>query len=170
MNHIACSWVSAVASGLFQGSTLGFAGILPQKYTAAVMGGQASCSPLKVHAHCMICYILLNHMPVLFCTHTHTYSHLHTHPLYTMQAFAGIFAVMARIISSLIPSSDPTLSTLLYFSLALAVVVVCLVSFFILVQLVRQCALRTFVLIIAHKKFLLAEICSVSHHGDKVHS
>ena len=29
-----------VFSGLFQSSTFGFAGILPQKYTAAVMSGQ----------------------------------------------------------------------------------------------------------------------------------
>lgn len=34
--------VHAVASGMFQSSTFGFAGILPQKYTAAVMSGQVS--------------------------------------------------------------------------------------------------------------------------------
>ena len=97
-------------------------------------------------------------MPVLLCTHTYTQTYSHTNPSHTIQAFAGIFAVTARIISSLIPSSDPTLSTLLYFSLALAVVVVCLVSFFILVQLVSCQAklmywtMCTVNLIIAHKK------------------
>ena len=33
---------SLVFSGLFQSSTFGFAGILPQQYTAAVMGGQVN--------------------------------------------------------------------------------------------------------------------------------
>ena len=38
----------AVASGMFQSSTFGFAGILPQKYTAAVMAGQVSKTDLSL--------------------------------------------------------------------------------------------------------------------------
>ena len=38
--YVLCISLFQVFSGLFQSSTFGFAGVLPQKYIAAVMSGQ----------------------------------------------------------------------------------------------------------------------------------
>jgi ABC-type bacteriocin/lantibiotic exporter with double-glycine peptidase domain len=85
-----------VFSGLFQSSTFGFAGILPQEYTAAVMSGQA---------------------------------------------YAGLFSSVARIISSVV-TEDVLLSALIYFLSAVIVILLCFISLFVLLRLVRSSLLQ----------------------------
>lgn len=77
---------------------------------------------------------MLPWQPLIHTPHTHT------------QAFAGIFSAIARIISTLASSSDVNLSALLYFLSAVVVILICLVSFFVLVRLVCVMKYAAFVM------------------------
>ena len=66
-------------------------------------------------------------------TYIHTYIHIHT--IYT-QAVAGVFTALANIISLVIAGSTET-AALAYFSCAVLIVLLCLVSLLVLTRLVR---------------------------------
>ena len=105
------------ASSVFQSSTFGFAGILPQNYTSAVMSGQVGQTPVS---GCGMSVGL-------------------------WQAVAGVFAALASILSLLVTSTihegQPTPQTTkdsayIYFGIACFVLVLCLASVFLLSRMV----------------------------------
>ena len=105
------------ASSVFQSSTFGFAGILPQNYTSAVMSGQVGQTPVSGW------YMSVGHW----------------------QAVAGVFAALASILSLLVTSTihegQPTPQTTkdsayIYFGIACFVLILCLASVFLLSRMV----------------------------------
>ena len=59
-----------VFSGIFQSSTFGFAGILPQKYTAAVMSGQV------MDQYSSVCTCTEYGYSLFVCAHVSTYMYM----------------------------------------------------------------------------------------------
>ena len=88
-----------------------------------------------------------------------------------LQAWAGLFSSVARIISTVAVSnttskSSTDLSALVYFLSAAVVTLICFVSFFVLkrlvsTQIVAYCILHVLL------SFSPVEICQVSHAADE---